>query len=318
MSTFSKVRIPTSPSEIKRLALNLPPTEIFISSEVYKHQAKPSLATFLTIVEIGKIYRFTREITITKEIADWLLANNESNRTKKNSIIKAIKESIASGLWGLNGETVIVSDDGKLNDGQNRLTAISESGKSVTANVAFGYKRETRMTVDSAQAARTSGDLIKMHDVNVPPNFKSVSSLILQYKAKDRFPSNNITPDREKVSDFTIKNVDALRFVMDQIDSTSAKLLMPPTVMGAIFYIIAEKSTQPEVEKFMKSLLTGEYLSSSDPIFILRARLMQENKKKRNEYNEYLELVVRAWNHKKLSTTAKRTAVTGVIPDLIP
>lgn len=53
------------------------------------------------------------------------------------------------GRWRLNGQTIILSLDGDLNDGQHRLWAVVLTGTPIRATVFFGAERDSRLTVDT-------------------------------------------------------------------------------------------------------------------------------------------------------------------------
>ncbi len=67
-------------------------------------------------------------IKMTVERAKQLLENNDHNRKITQSRVLEYAKEMTNGLWLYNGESIIVSESGKLLDGQHRLLAIIESG----------------------------------------------------------------------------------------------------------------------------------------------------------------------------------------------
>lgn len=72
----------------------------------------------------------TEIINITPELAkEWLGKNFEKNRTIRTSYVSQLADVMRSGRFiAENGQTIVFGDDGKLYDGQHRLSAIVESG----------------------------------------------------------------------------------------------------------------------------------------------------------------------------------------------
>ena len=60
-----------------------------------------------------------------------LLANNDHNRKLSPTRIRKFADEMQNGMWVYNGESIIVSESGRLLDGQHRLHAIANSGAEV-------------------------------------------------------------------------------------------------------------------------------------------------------------------------------------------
>lgn len=108
---------------------------------------------------------FTVTTTVTPELAERLLSRNTNNRTVREvgaaRSVDAYARAMLRGEWQLNGESIIISRDGLLNDGQHRLHAVIKSGVGVPMQITFGVDRESRHTVDQG-AARSPGDILTM------------------------------------------------------------------------------------------------------------------------------------------------------------
>lgn len=76
-------------------------------------------------------------IEITPQLADEYLSRNISNRPMNLEKVNLLKEIILSGQWNLKKGRIEFSEDGRLLNGQHRLTAIKLSGKSVPVRVIF-------------------------------------------------------------------------------------------------------------------------------------------------------------------------------------
>ncbi|WP_431490939.1 hypothetical protein [Paraburkholderia fungorum] len=108
---------------------------------------------------------FTITVSMNPVLAQQLLDRNADNRPVRwNGALRCVEayaRAMVQGEWVINGESIIISSDGFLNDGQHRLHAVIVSGVVVPMQLTFGVERETRRTVDQG-AARTPGNVLAM------------------------------------------------------------------------------------------------------------------------------------------------------------
>ncbi|MFZ5667940.1 MAG: hypothetical protein ACOY4K_00450 [Pseudomonadota bacterium] len=113
----------------------------------------------------GKTEVFSVVAPVSPDLARLLLGTNEDNRpilwNGSTRSVAAYAAAMSRGEWRLNGEAVIVSRTGELNDGQHRLHAVIQNGASVMMQIVFGVSRDTRHTVDQG-IARTPGHILVM------------------------------------------------------------------------------------------------------------------------------------------------------------
>lgn len=69
-----------------------------------------------------------RQVVVTRELVDTLLANNNGNRPISRPRVAQLVRDIKNGNWQPNGSPIVVDADGNLLDGQHRLEAIKEAG----------------------------------------------------------------------------------------------------------------------------------------------------------------------------------------------
>lgn len=100
-------------------------------------------------------------MTITKEISDEWLKNNECNRPIIKSNLDYIKRQIVSGLYRYTGESIIISKTGKVLNGQHRLMGVSETGIPIRCLVCFGVDDDAFKNMDNG-VPRTNSNRTKM------------------------------------------------------------------------------------------------------------------------------------------------------------
>lgn len=84
---------------------------------------------------------FGLEITveiISPEEAEAYLANNAKHRPIKEKKVAAYMNEMVDGKWRLNGKTICFDRNGRLLNGQHRLSAVVQSGVSMTTVVVRG------------------------------------------------------------------------------------------------------------------------------------------------------------------------------------
>src|SRR5690606_20866214 len=100
-----------------------------------------------------------------------------------------------AGRWTFNGEPLLFSRDGLLNDGQNRLCAVIDANIPQPFGFIFGLSRESRMSVDQG-AARGPGDYLGMGGRKNAMNLAAIAKAVLGFERGDglNLASRDITP----------------------------------------------------------------------------------------------------------------------------
>lgn len=116
-------------------------------------------------------------IIISPSIAETLLANNNSNRSLNKMLVKFYEKELKDGAWMLNGETIKIGKDGRLLDGQHRLTAIIKSGISMDTYIAKDVENDCFATIDTGRTRKASDVLSAIGVLND----KNISAGISKY-----------------------------------------------------------------------------------------------------------------------------------------
>lgn len=118
---------------------------------------------------------------VTPEMATALLAVNKRNRPIRKARVERYAREMASGHWQLNGETIIVSNEGNLLNGQHRLEAVVKAGVPVWMMVTRGVPEKAFSTMD-AGLTRTAGDVLGMKGILNFNQVAAVARVCLNYK----------------------------------------------------------------------------------------------------------------------------------------
>lgn len=169
-------------------------------------------------IKRGKSEVFSVVTLVTPDMARLLIACNTENRpvlwTGANRSVAAYASAMKRGEWTLNGEAVIISSTGELNDGQHRLYAVIESGGAVMMTLTFGVARDTRHTVDQG-VARSPGHILVMMGEKDANNLATA----LQYLwTRDTGSSLNARPSPDQLLETLSKHPD----VRDAVRATTS------------------------------------------------------------------------------------------------
>jgi len=75
---------------------------------------------------------------ITPDLAQAYLANNAKHREIKEEKVRKIAGEMSTNNWQLNGKVIIFDSNGRLLNGQHRLSACALSGQTFTTLVVRG------------------------------------------------------------------------------------------------------------------------------------------------------------------------------------
>ncbi len=276
-------------------------------------------------IERGKAEPFCPVVTLTPVLATLLMSRNEGNRNLSPAGLGRFVRDAQEAGWSLNGETIVISREGLLNNGQHRCMAVIETGIPIRTFMAFGVTRESRLTLDQ-NIARTLGSYLKMNGFADATAAGSVASYIWQYEHLEGKRLGNTAAERptkaqglaiaerdREASEASSNHVsisDSLALIHD-----SKSIIGARSILAFCHWIIANRSGRVAADSFLTKLIEGTGLQRGSPILYARNRL--QNKNERFRANEKIELILRAWNlHRAGVSGSIRVHVTGKFPVL--
>lgn len=245
-------------------------------------------------IRTGKKSAFAEFGELTPELAALLLKINPNNRPLKEHHIERMARDISGGLWKTTGETIVISRCGLLNDGQNRCAAVIHAGRAISVNFVFGVEREARLYMDQG-ATRTPGDYLGMDGVKDPNNVAAAARKILDIKTCGKIITGlSGKPSKAEVQEFAL-------LISAQLDRSihvcrrkgHGKVASLSTLMTA--HYLFSKVSPDDADDFIEKLIDGTGLSSTDPIFAVREKLIDP--RKRLNQNEQLKAMFMGWNN---------------------
>lgn len=220
----------------------------------------------------GRNELFSEVIMLTPDVARMLLASNEGNRRINQSTLEVYCADIRTGRWDLNGESIKVSTDGMLNDGQHRCWAVIETGMPIRTMITFGVKRDSRMTLDQGKT-RSTADYIAME---TGTKYVVLCSAIARTLLSHRL--GGVSSPRDGLTRMAIRaeywaNEKEINAAAQWGGKYAPGMYMGGQVSALSALVLARRIT-PAADEFMQAFVTGADLDARSPILAARNKLM--------------------------------------------
>jgi hypothetical protein len=211
---------------------------------------------FAARLDSGQHRRITEEVTITPGLAALMLRHNVGNRPCSRKRVDKHVQRLQRGDFILTHQGIAFANNGVLNDGQHRLTAIAESGIPALLQVTFGAEREEFHVIDQSDK-RSASDALSILGENNSALRAAVARSLLVIKTGD------VHVDQQLVADYAmeIRGPD-----MDEAINFAQKMtkLTAPSSVAVAYYTIKKNSNRlDKFEAFWECLPTGEGLTGA-------------------------------------------------------
>jgi hypothetical protein len=98
------------------------------------------------------------------EARELLKLNTKGQRMISEHAVERYAGDMATQDWIINGDTIKISKDNELLDGQHRLTSIVVSGEAQVLLIVWGVDKDAMLTIDAGRK-RTYADLLRMRGI---------------------------------------------------------------------------------------------------------------------------------------------------------
>lgn len=286
-----------------------------------RHAGGWSLATKLdeswleSQVRRGHRNAFGRQGRLTPGVAEILLSRNPGNRGISRHVVDRMVRDIQAGAWVENGETIIISDTGELNDGQHRCMAVVQARKAIVTAFWFGVSRDSRLTVDVGRT-RTTQSFLEMLGAEQAKLLAPCCNWLQQIERYGTVaPGSGFTPSKQEQLRYWEQHPDLAESVAF-VDRSSARRIGSRAVLATAHYLLA-KVDRKEADRFFEQLIDGG-APVHEPVHKAREVLIDiqsgRSTPARRSVAGRLEIIVRAWNHHRGGNSPSKINVTGKIP----
>lgn len=245
---------------------------------------------------------------ITPHIAAQMLLRNTSNRPLKKFELDKIMLAMIEGRFELNGETIKIAKNGDILDGQHRLIACVKTGVSFQSIIVSNLDNKAYLTIDIGSKRSNSDALAKEGVANYNAAAGALRWIISIEKNK-HMKVVNLTPD-QAVVEFNKRQT----LPHSVSYGTAARKMLHPSMGSAAHYLFSQKD-RVAADKFFDDLISGENLTSSDPVLALRNKLisikLNANRKFQISVQDIMSMTIRAWNARRQGRTMRQ--VKGMV-----
>jgi hypothetical protein len=232
-------------------------------------------------------------VTLTPALAHLLLQSNISNRKISQANAEAIRADILAGRWLFNGESISVSDTGKLLDGQHRCDAVIQTRVSIPATISFGAPDEARFTIDIGKP-KSAANFLHMKGYTDCNNLAATIALVLEYNKNHTLTLSRKTVSKTEV----VTSVDELKGIQASVlisSGATKRGLGSRSTIAFCHYIFKKRAGVVAADEFISKLIDGDGLRKDSPIFHCRNRLL--DLRGTTQAAVRTGIIIRAWNH---------------------
>jgi hypothetical protein len=250
--------------------------------------------------------------TLTPVLASLLLERNPLNRRMNRRNFNQLLSDIENKRYVFNGQPIIVSDTGIVNDGQHRCLACVESGESIPVIIVFGPKESSRFTVDTGKSKNTQ-DFLHMKGRKYNSAAAAVLGYYLMWKRNgDLAMGSDVRPTIAEKLELE-ENMSGLYESIEVCMGAPCKVARSVSVLAFCHYLFKKAAGVEAADYFVTKLGTGDNLKRGDPILYLRNKLTSLGEKKTSllRANERAHLIIRAWNAYRRGEAIEKMAVLG-------
>jgi hypothetical protein len=241
-------------------------------------------------------------IELSPEKAEEFLRFAHPNRTISKNLVDRYAREMAADNWRVNGETIVISNHGRVLDGQHRLQSIVNSGVSIWTFLVTGIEESSMNTFDTGRA-RSAADILNMTG---HANAKVLAPLLLLLWQHERLKPGawlhgSASPiELDAVHAKYPQAGRSIEFCLQVKDVCSPALVAFAHLLGLTYGNDPDKTNE-----FVDKLASGADLSGDAPILVLRNQLLQtavttgRSHHRRAPVPRLMQLawIVRAYNH---------------------
>lgn len=245
---------------------------------------------------------------VTPDIARAWLERNTHNRPVRFRHVESLARDMHNDRWHYDGSAIRFFDDGGLADGQHRLLAVVDSGRTVPFLVVPGLDRAAQEVVDTG-ARRSTGDALALRGESNATLLAAVSRLAV-IAEQGGLAANNVKPTPQEVLDWIDAHAD-IRAYVRQANVQRKHFDFPPAVAGFCMWRLAQIDTF-EAARFFSDMVEMKLGGQDDPVAALARRFRSASREnERLSAAQCVSLIFRAWNARRRGEVLSRLSVAS-------
>lgn len=235
-------------------------------------------------------------VLVSRQDAISWLTHNDRNRNLSARSVAKYESDMRDALWGITSATLAFDTDGRLIDGQHRLTALARAGTELVMAVMTGLPTDAQRRIDRGRA-RIHGEQLLMDGI---PNGNFVSSSArfrMRWKRGDIFTETHGEISDAHLDTWLEAHPGHIKTVED-LYNPCRRIQAPPRVTIAIASRLREIDTD-QADTFIHDIADGG-LPIGDPTNSLRERFLHAKAiHERIHERDALGWMIQAWNARR-------------------
>jgi hypothetical protein len=259
---------------------------------------------------------FSREEWVTPDIAKTYLEANTRNRNLRKPYVAQLAQAIESGNFLPCVGSISFDIDGRLIDGQHRLSAIVMADSPVKLIVVRNASPEAQAVIDTG-VKRLSADVLKIKDVPYASNVAAAIRLLaeLEKDTDTDFSGSRLSMSPRETSEFFNQHPD----IVNSASATSRMRFLAPISVLAFAHYVLGRTNSMDRDLFFSKLDTPDNLNADSPIMVLRDVLTRMMATKRTmrpdaQQRQIIALIFQAWNLWRAGKTVTRIKIPAKFP----
>lgn len=246
---------------------------------------------------------------ITPTLASRWLEKNTVNRSLSQSLIRKYASDMGQGRWDINGETIKLSLNGELLDGQHRLRACILVDKPFKSMVAMDLPTAAIKSVDIGRS-RSFSDRLALEGTE-----KYRKSTAAMVRALWRYRNGILDPSHEQLAELYEKereDVDRAVLLVNGLRGSVGGATPINVTAAGLVYILARAKNAAQAEAYVQQLIVGEYIGKEDPAFVVRTRILRAKADRQGlEMEDQVSAMIAGWNAMRKNRPLSKVYVYG-------
>jgi len=249
-------------------------------------------------------------VNITPKLAAEYLSCNSGNRPINPNHVNTLLNEFNTNRWLLNGQPIAFDANGKLADGQHRLTACIRLNKNFQSWVVRGVPPSSFETFGN-QVMRTKAQVLRIAGHKHASQLSALLSNIYMYNKQNTSFFTHIKISHTLIAQMAKDNPEAIESV-DCISRIKGYRKIPGYArLMFIHYLIVFRADHDRMsldnrrhwaECFFTSLIDGENLNKTSPVLHLRNKILTGKStnsalNRLDTLREYYALFIKAWGY---------------------
>lgn len=235
-----------------------------------------------------------------KDILEKSKKTGFKNRPLSKNLVRRYADEMAAEKWIDNGETIKISPEGALIDGQHRLHALIKANVSLYFDIAYNVPMNAHTTIDIGRK-RSMSDFMCMDGIEKNAAMASAGGRGVYYYLKTgvlgRYNMGGMDAGvYEYAYPIAVRFYDDIQDASRLYQRTKAKIINMSNLLTS--YILFGFIDKMKRNIFFENIIIGANLPQSTPEYKLRKKLTDIRIQSFSRIDYYVEaiFIVRAWN----------------------